>query len=140
MPLILLFFALLQAPASQPAMAVRQVLARQTAAWNRGDIRDFMQGYWNSPSLEFVGAAGVTRGWQATLDHYRASYPNAAAMGHLTFSQLEVEPLCDEAALVIGRFQLDRAHDHPHGYFTLVFRHFSEGWRIISDHTTAAQQ
>ncbi len=139
---LLLLLALWQAapaprPAS-PAAAIRQTLHAQVAAWNRGDIHAFMQGYWRSPQTEFVGANGITRGWAATRAHYRASYPNRAAMGHLTFSQLEIEPLCAGAAYVTGFFRLTRAHDSPHGVFTLLFRRFPEGWRIVSDHTTAA--
>lgn len=136
----LLWIGLAAAPAATPpATAIRQVLGAQTAAWNRGDINAFMASYWRSPRTEFVGAAGVTRGWEATRTHYLASYPDRAAMGHLTFRELEIEPLCADAALVTGRFQLDRAHDQPHGYFTLLFRRFPEGWRIVSDHTSAAR-
>ncbi|MGH9518963.1 MAG: YybH family protein [Terriglobales bacterium] len=122
------------------AAPIRAVLTAQTAAWNRADVPGFMQGYWRSPQLEFVGGGGVTRGWNATLTHYQKSYPNRSAMGQLTFSQLEIVPLCGDAALVTGRYDLARASDHPHGFFTLVFRHFREGWRIISDHTTAASK
>ena len=35
--------------------AVRQILATQQAAWNRGDIDNFMVGYWENDSLLFVG-------------------------------------------------------------------------------------
>ena len=48
--------------------AIRQVMDDQTAAWNRGDIEGFMQGYWNSPELKFVSGDNVTKGWQPTLD------------------------------------------------------------------------
>ena len=116
---------------------IRAVLDAQVAAWNRGDVDSFMQGYWKSPSTLFIGANGVTRGWQAVLDRYHRTYPNRAAMGHLNFSNLEVQEDCPRSALVIGQYHLQREHDNPSGVFTLSFRKFPEGWRIVVDHTTA---
>ena len=83
-----------------------------------------------------MGANGVERGWQAVRDRYRRRYPDRAAMGHLTFSNLEITVLAPRAALVFGRWRLQRAKDHPGGVFTLVFRKFPEGWKIINDHTS----
>ena len=48
------------------------VMNAQSAAWNRGDIEGFMQGYWSSQKLVFVSSR-VTRGWQPTLDRYKKS-------------------------------------------------------------------
>jgi ketosteroid isomerase-like protein len=115
---------------------IRAVLDMQTVAWNRGDIDTFMTGYWKSPETEFVGASGITRGWQAVLDRYRRNYSDGKAMGRLTFSNLEIHVTCRDSAFVIGEFQLDREKDRPTGVFTLNFRKFAEGWRIVADHTT----
>ena len=119
---------------------IRQLLQLQTDAWNRGDIDSFMAGYWKSDETAFVGANGITRGWQAVLDRYKKSYPDRKAMGQLSFSNLEVHVTCPDAAYAIGQFQLKRENDKPEGIFTLDFRKFSEGWRIILDHTTAFSQ
>jgi ketosteroid isomerase-like protein len=115
---------------------IRAVVDMQSAAWNRGDIEAFMEGYWKSPEIEFVGASGITRGWQAVLDRYRRGYPDGKAMGKLSFSNLEVHVVCPDAAFAIGNFQLEREKDRPGGVFTLNFRKFKEGWRIVADHTT----
>ena len=115
---------------------LRGVLDAQVAAWNRGDVDAFMQGYWKSEKTEFVGSNGVIRGWQGVLDRYRRTYPDKSAMGKLTFSGLEITILSPDAALVLGDWQLEREHDRPGGVFTLVFRRFPEGWRIIHDHTS----
>jgi ketosteroid isomerase-like protein len=115
---------------------IRAVLDMQTVAWNRGDIETFMTGYWKSDQTEFVGASGITRGWQAVLDRYRRNYPDGKAMGRLTFSSLEVHVTSRDSAFVIGEFQLDREKDRPAGIFTLNFRKFAEGWRVVADHTT----
>lgn len=112
------------------------VMDAQAAAWNRGDVEGFMRGYWNSPDLVFVSGANVTRGWQPTLDRYRKTYDSKEKMGALRFSDVEVTPLSKDSAVVLGSWALTRAGDNPHGKFTLIFRKFPDGWRIIHDHTS----
>lgn len=119
------------------AAAVRELLEMQAEAWNRGDLEGFLAGYWNSPHLTFAGAGGVTRGWAAVSERYRRNYSGRAAMGRLTFSDLEISVLGPAAVVVLGRWQLDRAEDRPAGVFTLIVRKFPEGWRIVHDHTSA---
>ena len=120
---------------SKAADDIRAVMERQVADWNRGDIDAFMKGYWNSDKLVFVSSK-VTRGWQPTLDNYKKSYPNKEAMGTLTFSDLEITVLSNDAAVVLGSWSLQRSSDNPKGKFTLIFRKFKEGWQIVHDHTT----
>ncbi len=126
-----------QGRASRAEAAIRQVLNEQNAAWNRGDIEGFMAGYWKSGATTFSGTSGVIHGWQGVLERYRRNYPNQKAMGRLRFSGLEITLLGPEAALVLGRWELERESDHPGGVFTLVARKFPEGWRIIHDHTSS---
>lgn len=115
---------------------IKEVMTRQTAAWNRGDIDGFMQGYWKSENLVFVSGANVTKGWQPTLDRYKKNYDSRAKMGGLTFSDLEVEVLSKDSAVVLGSWSLKRENDSPGGKFTLVFRRFKDGWKIVHDHTS----
>lgn len=115
---------------------IKSVLDTQVAAWNRGDIDGFMSGYQRSPELVFVSGASVTRGWQPTLDRYKKSYPTRAKMGVLSFSDLEVEVLSKDAAVVLGTWALKREKDNQGGKFTLIFRRFKDGWRIVHDHTS----
>lgn len=115
---------------------IHDVLDAQEAAWNNGDVDEFMEGYWNSPKTEFVGSNGILRGWQAVMDRYHKAYPDKKTMGTLSFSGLEIEVLGKGAALVVGHWELKRENDHPGGVFTLVFRKFSNGWKIVNDHTS----
>jgi hypothetical protein len=117
-------------------LALRSLLTAQSADWNRGDIDAFMRGYWNSPDITFAGASGVSRGWRTVLDHYHKNYPDRATMGHLDFSEIEITPLGNDAALILGRWHLNRDAGPVGGIFTLVARRFPEGWRIIHDHTS----
>ncbi len=118
------------------ADAVKSVLMQQQAAWNRGDIDAFMAGYWKSPDVRFVSGDRIMSGWNETLAHYKARYPTRAKMGTLAFSDLEVEILAPDAALAVGRWQLARAGDTPHGVFTLILRKFAGRWVIVLDHTS----
>ena len=117
---------------------IRAVLESQQQAWNRGDIDAFMNGYARARWTTFVSEDKVTRGWQTVRDRYKKKYSDRAKMGTLAFSDLEITPLADGAAVVLGRWKLKRAQDQPHGCFTLIFRRTSEGWRIVHDHTSAA--
>jgi ketosteroid isomerase-like protein len=116
--------------------AIRKVMDDQTAAWNRGDIEAFMQGYWNSPELKFVSGDSVTKGWQPTLDRYKKNYDSKAKMGVLAFSGLEINIISKDSAVVLGSWALQRESDNPKGKFTLIFRKFKDGWKIVHDHTS----
>lgn len=120
------------------ASSIRAVLTTQTAAWNRGDIPGFMQGYWKSDSLVFIGRKGPTYGWQPTLDNYLKSYPNATAMGQLDFSGLRISVLAPNAAQVIGRWHLARpSAGDVQGHFLLVMRQIDGQWVVAADHTNS---
>ena len=124
----------------QPGAAaeIRAVLHAQQDAWNRGDIDGFMNGYARADTTVFISGDEVTRGWKTVRDRYINKYGDRAKMGRLTFSDLEIEQLGPDSALSLGRWELKRANDTPHGRFTLIFRHTPDGWRIVHDHTSAA--
>jgi len=123
---------------AESAAAIRKVMDAQVAAWNSHDLEGFMAGYWNSPELTFFSGGTVSHGWQAALDRYRKGYQAAGKeMGKLEFQDLQVEMLGPQSAFVRGKFVLTMADGkQPHGLFTVVFREFPEGWRIIHDHSS----
>ncbi len=114
---------------------LEDILQKQAAAWNRGDIDGFMQHYWKSEDLTFSSGGKTTRGWQTTKDNYKRRYSTRDQMGHLTFDQLEVFRLGDTAALLLGHWHLDRTNPVG-GNFSLVFRKFDGAWVIVHDHTS----
>lgn len=124
--------------AAEIEAAVRAVLDAQVDAWNRGDIRGFMEGYARRDSLVFISGGTLRRGWQENLYAYMRNYPDRAAMGTLSFEDLHVRPLSPEYALVYGVWRLRRAEDEPIGLFSLLFRQTADGWKIIHDHTSAS--
>ena len=121
------------------AEIIQQIMTVQADAWNAGDIETFVQPYWQSPELTFSSGGETTRGYQQTLERYREKYPTPEAMGKLTFSHLDVTPLGDSAALVLGRWHLDRSQPIG-GNFSLVFRRIEGQWRIIHDHSSALSE
>ena len=115
---------------------VRNVLAKQNAAWNRGDVDAFMVGYWENDSLMFIGKSGVTYGYKNTLANYKRNYPDTTAMGKLTFTLIQVKPLSPDYFHVIGKYYLTRTIGDVSGHFTLIFRKINGKWVIISDHSS----
>lgn len=116
---------------------LERILAEQSDAWNRGDIATFMEAYWKSPDLTFSSGGATTRGWEATRDRYLKKYPDRATMGTLEFSQLEVRLLGDEAALMLGRWHLQR-EEPVGGNFSLVWQKIDGLWVIVHDHTSVS--
>jgi ketosteroid isomerase-like protein len=116
--------------------AIRKILDEQTAAWNRGDIDSFMNGYWENDSLMFIGKSGVTYGWNNTLKNYKRGYPDTAAMGKLNFTLIQVKKLSKEYYHVTGKWFLKRTIGDIGGHYTLLFRKINGRWVIISDHSS----
>jgi ketosteroid isomerase-like protein len=117
--------------------AIRKVIEEQQAAWNRHDLEAFMAGYWNSPELTFFSGAHESKGWRAALDRYKDKYQSAGHdMGKLEFANLRIETLGPKGAFVRGEFHLTMPDGKtPHGLFTLIFRKFPDGWKIVHDHS-----
>jgi len=115
---------------------VRNVLAKQNASWNRGDVDAFMVGYWENDSLMFIGKSGVTYGYKNTLANYKKNYPDTATMGKLTFTLIQVKQLSPEYFHVTGKYYLTRTIGDASGHFTLLFRKINGKWVVISDHSS----
>jgi ketosteroid isomerase-like protein len=121
--------------------AIERLLRKQQEAWNHHDLEGFMKGYWNSPGLTFFSEGKEHDGWQATIDRYLAKYASPGQeMGKLEFSGLRVEVLSQDSGFVRGSWKLTMSDGKtPHGLFTLVFRKFPDGWKIVHDHTSSAE-
>jgi beta-aspartyl-peptidase (threonine type) len=127
-----------QVAKEQDVISIRKVLEDQDAAWNRGDLRGFMAGYWQSSELSFYSGKDKRQGWQETFDRYRNRYQGQGKeMGRVSFTELEIQMLGPDTALVRGRWKVIMSKEQPEGLFTLVMKRFPEGWRIIHDHTSS---
>lgn len=138
--LIILFTFFITSVSSQSQtkdeLLIRNAMLEQERAWNGGDIEKFMEPYWMSDSLMFIGKSGVTYGWQNTLNNYKKGYPDSAAMGKLKFEILHIKRLSVLYFSVVGKWQLTRSIGDVGGHFTLLFRKIKNKWVIISDHSS----
>ena len=120
--------------------AIRDVLSRQVDAWNAHNLEAFMAGYWHSPELSFFSGPNITRGWEKTLERYRQRYQSEGReMGKLDFFDLEINILAPDAAVVYGHYRLTMSNSQQNnsGIYTLIFRKFPDGWKIVHDHTSS---
>jgi beta-aspartyl-peptidase (threonine type) len=128
------------ADSEDAAKAIRKVLDDQQSAWNKGDLEAFMSGYWKSDDLSFYSGGDKTKGWNATYERYKKKYQSEGKeMGALTFSELDINVVGADNAVVRGRWQLKMKDDKKiGGLYTLWLRKLPEGWRIVHDHTSKA--
>ncbi len=137
--LILLVLPLIGQAQTKDIEEVKRILIQQSVDWNKGDIDAFMEYYWKSDDLQFIGSGGVIKGWQATLERYRRTYPDRDAMGQLTFDILEVHQLSRKVIMLTGKYTLERKKDRPTGYFILMWKKMKGKWLIVADHTSASE-
>ena len=133
---VIIFSFLKSGAQSGKEIAIRKVLDAQVLAWNAGNIERFMQGYWRSDSLMFVGKSDITYGWRKALENYKKHYPDTVAMGKLTFDLKEFKPLSPPYYFVVGKWHLQRSIGDIEGHFTLLFRNINGEWLIVVDHTS----
>jgi ketosteroid isomerase-like protein len=133
---ILLAVTLVCTAQSKDEKTIRNLLAEQTAAWNRGDIESFMKGYWVNDSLMFIGKSGITYGWTNTLNNYKKGYPDTAAMGQLAFTLIKVEKISRKYFQVVGKWFLKRSIGDVGGHYTLLLRKINRKWVIVADHSS----
>ncbi len=115
---------------------IKDLLNRQTLSWNRGNIDEFMSGYWKNDSLMFVGKSGVTYGYTNTLNNYKKNYSDSAQMGKLFFDILQAKKLSAEYYWVLGKWFLKRSVGDIGGHYTLLFRKIAGKWMIVADHSS----
>ena len=126
-------------PQQSDEQIIMKVLKKQTECWNKGDVDCFMQSYWKSEEMMFIGKSGITYGWDQTLNNYKTRYPDKQAMGVLKFEIIETEKIDTDAYFIVGKFHLTRDEEigNTEGYFSLLFRKINGEWVIVADHTSA---
>ena len=125
-----------KAPEQDEVAAIKSVLAQQVKCWNAADIDCFMEGYWNSEELVFIGSSGPQYGWQTTLDNYKKRYPDKASMGQLNFDIISIDLVGEKHAMVVGKWALKRTIGDVSGHFSLLWQKIDGNWVIIKDHTS----
>jgi ketosteroid isomerase-like protein len=134
--LLFVFLSSVSFSQSKDESAIRSVLQKQENEWNKGNLENYMQGYWKNDSVMFIGKSGITYGWQKTLNNYKKGYPNKEAMGKLNFTLLEMKPISKEYYFVVGQWHLQRTIGDLQGIFTLLFKKINGKWFIVADHSS----
>ncbi len=115
---------------------ILDIMQKQETAWNEGNLEGFMDGYWESESLTFVGKSGLSYGWQKVLDNYKKGYPDRDAMGRLKFDILKTDRTGADSYFVIGKWTLFRTVDTLAGHYTLLWKKVDGKWVIVTDHSS----
>jgi uncharacterized protein (TIGR02246 family) len=119
--------------------AIRDVIARMEAAWNRGDFRGYMEGFAN-PDVVFVSRGEFQKDWQGTLDHYVRDYGDSPnGRGTLHFYDIRIEMLSADAAQLISRYRLDRPGKPQNGINTRLMRKRGGKWVIALNHVSSRE-
>ena len=130
-----LFFSSFFTQANTDKDEIISIMKSQEDAWNKGQLEQYMAGYWQSEKLQFVGKNGIKYGWQATLDNYQQSYPTKEAMGQLKFDILTIETTT-QTAFVLGKWTLQKEKQDVTGFYTLYWKKINDQWKIIIDHSS----
>lgn len=135
---LFLFITSVARSQSRDEASIKQLLTIQTESWNSGDIEGFMQTYWKSDSLTFIGKSGVHFGWQETLTNYKKAYPDTTAMGKLSFDIITIKRLSSEYYYVVGKWMLKRSIGDLSGHYDLLLKKIDGKWLlfpiIVPDH------
>ncbi len=134
--LVFLIFGCTKSTFEADKLAIQHAMNNQAMCWSSGDLDGYMNGYWKSDSLRFMGKRGITKGWQTTLDNYKKSYPDKAAMGKLVFEVVSYEPLSPTQMFVTGKWTLLREKDTLGGYYSLIWRKINGEWKVVFDHSS----
>lgn len=119
--------------------AIRALITRMEAAWNRGDFRGYMEGFAN-PDVIFVSRGEFQKDWQGTLDHYVRDYGALeATRGRLHFFDIRIEMLAPDAAQLISRYRLDRPVNPQDGINTRLMRKRDGKWVIALNHVSSRE-
>ena len=114
---------------------IRRMMEGSVVSWNQGDLKAFAHCYKQADDILMVGPTN-RRGYAAVVETYLKNYPNAAARGTLSYSDIEVQPLDRRFATVTGHFHLERSEDgggNADGYYLLVLERTRSGWKIVRD-------
>lgn len=118
------------------------MLAHGAAAWNRGDLDDFISDYAPGAATTYIGRRGVVRGPAAIRASYAPRFAPGVTRGTLHFEDLEADVLAPGVANAIAWYVLTvrtaagTDSTIARGPTSLVVRKLDGRWRIVHDHSS----
>ena len=121
---------------SDPVTAIRALLDSSAAAGNRGDVRGHLAT--NADSITFMTSRGPVVGNDRVIEMMTQSYfKDGKPLQTLRFDHVTVRPLGKGYALTVGQFILSGGgREEQSGWFSTIWEHRREGWRVIHDHSS----
>jgi ketosteroid isomerase-like protein len=107
--------------------------------WNAQDLDGYMEMFWKSPDLVYTVDNEVTWGWAELRAALLRAYPNRSAMGTINSERLQVRVLTSDLATAVNSWSMQFPKVKLVGTSLVTLRKFSEGWRVISDHTSSSE-
>jgi hypothetical protein len=121
---------------------VYSTLMSMLGSWNAHDLDKFLTYFWNSPELLYVVDERQLTGWQAVHDSFSRGYANPDEMGYITPDRVQIRMMRPDLAFALTswtiRFPLRRTQGF--GLDTMYLQKFDQGWKIIQNHTSVAEQ
>lgn len=115
------------------------VIQHQQNAWNGGNLAGFTETYRMHEDVTFYSEGRVYKGWEQLNDRYRAMY-GGRPMGELTYSDIVIDVLNTDAAVVRGTWTVKSEAGTRTGLFTMLVRKFPlEDWKVVHDHMTIGE-
>jgi uncharacterized protein (TIGR02246 family) len=115
--------------------AVLTLLDHGAAAWNRGDLADFVSDY--APDATFVTRDSVVHGRPAIEARYAPRFAPGGVRDSLYFQDVEVDLLAPDALNAIAYYVLQRGDSvTARGPTSLVMRRIGGRWFIVHDHSS----
>jgi hypothetical protein len=118
---------------------IRTLILGMIDRWNAHDLAGYMEGAWKSKDFLMVIDAEEIRGWTEAFAAYQRGYPDPNAMGNVVCDRLETQLITPDVALAVMRWTLFLKGGKVLGTSSLVVRQFSDGWKVISDHSTTLE-
>ena len=123
---------------SDDFQSIRAVFESGCAAWNRGDVDGYLADYWNSDKVRWVSEGKVHYGFEAIATAFKARFNSPDNMGRLEVTDLDIQLLAENDALVFGAWMLITPAARPHGVFTVHLKKIDGEWLIVSDHSSSS--
>jgi ketosteroid isomerase-like protein len=115
---------------------IRTTITEMVTYANAHDLDGYLRYFWQSPELQIVTDGAEIRGWADLKAGYGRSYPDRADLGIFSLEKVKVQHLGPGLALTVSWWTVTQAGgQRTYCSDSSVFRRFSDGWKVITEHS-----
>ena len=118
-----------------PEIQAQEAMTKQAQAWNKGDLDGYMNAYWKSDSLVFIGKS-IQRGWDSVNSSYQKLYSDKSKRGTLNFTYLKTTTFTENDVMIVGRWEVTIYEAKRGGNFTVIMKKINNEWKVVYNHTS----